>query len=81
MEACGSLVVIGVILENVPSVTAHFPKVGGSLIALGVVGELLFGRLHKVTEDKLRDRLDAMIEQKRLELEKYHAGHLFAGGL
>jgi hypothetical protein len=41
-ELCALLVVVGVILENIREPTTHFFKIGGSLIALGVAGELLF---------------------------------------
>jgi hypothetical protein len=70
MEVCASLVALGVIFENVSNFTTCLYKVGGALIALGIVAELLFGRLHKVTEDKLRGLLDATIAELNLENTK-----------
>jgi hypothetical protein len=55
-QLCALLVVVGVILENIRESTTHFFKIGGSLIALGVAGELLFGLFGSRKEHQLRDQ-------------------------
>jgi len=77
MEVCSLLVAVGVVFENVSNFTTCLYKVGGALIALGIVAEILFGRLHKATEDKVRDRLDDTIEQQRVKLQQQISGDRF----
>ncbi len=88
-QACAFLVVIGVILEVAFDSTSLGFKIGGSSIALGVAGELLFGILASRKQGQLRNlyaleiaKLNQTAEHERLErikIQQTLAGLQFGG--